>query len=146
MHPHEAFTIRAFIAPARRARWLGALASKKRRGAFLDRLNHCRDLDERFSTPLASNDDVVAALRSLGAPAICYVMSDLATIDGQEMPLDEAVTQSELGGWGTIISCIPGQLAYYSDEAASRRRRMLLKRFESRPRNTAGPNSRERLG
>jgi hypothetical protein len=133
MHPHEESTIRAFIVAASQARWLGALASRKRRRGFLDRLNHCRDLDERFATPVASDVDVIAALRTLGSPTICYVMSDFATIDGLEMSLDEAVNQAESGGWGTIISCIPGRLAYYSDEAGSRRR-MLLERFEAQPR------------
>ena len=30
------------------------------------------------------------------------------------------------GGWGTIVSCLPGRLAYYYDEEGARR--MLLER------------------
>ena len=37
------------------------------------------------------------------------------------MELSEAISQTELTGWGTIISCIPGQLAYYDDECGERR-------------------------
>jgi hypothetical protein len=129
MNAAEEAIIRAFIIPARRTRWLESLASAKRRPSMLDRLNHCRDLDERYSTLLPSNANVVALLRSRGAPAVCYVLSCTANIDGQTLPLDEAVAAAELGGWGTIVSCIPGHLAYYYDECGERR--MLLERAAS---------------
>ena len=118
--------IRAFVAPPRRARWLESLASPKRRQRFLDHLNHCRDIDERYATPLPSNADIVAILNANGAPTTCYLLSATETLDGRELPLAEAVAQAEFGGWGTLLSCIPGQLAYYYDECGQRR--MLLKR------------------
>jgi hypothetical protein len=37
------------------------------------------------------------------------------------MPLEEAVAAAEAGGWGTIVICIPRQLAYYFDECGERR-------------------------
>jgi hypothetical protein len=121
MHPHEEAVVRAFIDPPRRARWLDALASAKRRRPFLDRLNHCRDIDDRYAKPLPPGSDVVALLRSMGAPANCHVVSDIADIDGRWLPLVEAVDRAELGGFGTIVSCLPGCLAYYFDESGSRR-------------------------
>jgi hypothetical protein len=121
MHPHEQATIRAFIAPARRARWLELLASARRRRPFLGRLNHCPDIDERYATPLPSNANVPAVLRSRGAPERCYVLSDIPALDGQELPLGEAIERIESGMWGTLISCIPGRLAYYYDECGARR-------------------------
>ena len=126
MHTHEEATIRAFVVPPRRTRWLESLASAKRRGQFLDRLNHCRDIDERYATPLPSNADIVAVLRAQGAPGTCYVLSNTAALDGRELPLTEAVAEAESGGWGTLISCLPGRLAYYYDEGGERR--MLLER------------------
>jgi hypothetical protein len=126
MTEHEEAIVRAFIASARRSRWLESLASSKRRPRMVDRLNHCQDLDDRYTTMLPSNADVVGVLRSRGAPATCYVLSCTAEIDGQVMALDEAVSAAELAGWGTIISCIPGRLAYYYDECGARR--MLLER------------------
>jgi hypothetical protein len=93
---------------------------------MLDRLNHCQDLDVRFAVPLPSNADVVAMLRSRGAPATCYVLSATASIDGQVLPLAEAISAAEFGGWGTILTCLPGRLAYYYDECGARR--MLLER------------------
>jgi hypothetical protein len=121
MHPHEESLIRAFVAPSRRGRWLGLLASAKRRRSFLDRLNHCRDIDDRYATPLPSNANVVAVLRSHGAPESCYVVSDIPAIDGQELPLVDAIDQVESSMFGTLIGCIPGRLAYYYDECGARR-------------------------
>ena len=129
MHPHEEALVRAFILPPRRTRWLESLASAERRGKFLDRLNHCLDIDPRYATPLPSNADVVAELLSRGAPATCWVISDADTLDGREMPLAEAVGQAHLGGWGTLVGCLPGRLAYYCDEEGERR--MLLERGEA---------------
>src|SRR5262249_7376919 len=99
MNEHEETIVRAFIASARRARWLESLASSKRRPRMLDRLNHCRDLDERYTTMLPSNADVVPLLRLRGAPPTCYVLSCTNEIDGQVMKLEEAVSAAELGGW-----------------------------------------------
>ncbi len=129
MNPDEEAVVRAFVAPARRTRWLESLASAKRRRRFLDRLNHCRDIDERYSTLLPSNADVVAILKANGAPAKCYVISATETLDARELPLAEALNEAAYGGWGTLISCLPGRLAYYYDECGERR--MLLKREAS---------------
>jgi hypothetical protein len=73
---------------------------------------------------------VVSVLQSLGAGITCYVTSDLSHLDGREMHLAEAVDQAERGGFGTLITCIPGRLAYYHDEAGSRRR-LVLKRADA---------------
>jgi len=129
----EELIVRAFIAPHRRSRWLSCLSSAKRRRKFLDCLNHCADLDPRYARPVPSNVDVVALLRSHGAPAKCYVVSDIVSIDGREMSLDEAVAAAESGGWGTMIICVPGRLGCYIDEAGTKRR-LLLVRGEAEPR------------
>jgi hypothetical protein len=121
MHPHEEATVRAFISRPRRPRWLESLVSMDRRARFLDRLNHCQDFDERYVKSLPSNADVVAILKAGGAPASCYVVSATEALDGRELPLVQAVEEASQGGRGTIISCLPGQLAYYYDECGERR-------------------------
>lgn len=127
MHPHEEATIRAFICPAKRKRWLEQLGSeRRRRRKFLNRLNHCWDFDDRYAKLLPSNADVAAILKARGAPATCYVLSDTKYLDGREMPLEKAITDAELAGWGTIISCLPGSLAYYYGEIGECR--LLLER------------------
>jgi hypothetical protein len=130
MPPQEEATIRAFITPNRRPRWIQALNSPKRRRLFLDGLNHCPDLDPRFARLLPPNADVVRLLRDHGAPSICYLISDVAELDGRELPLVEAVQEVAAAGWGTIIGCVPGRLAYYRDEEGSRH--FLLVRAEGR--------------
>lgn len=117
---HEEAVVRAFIAPARRGRWLEAIADPGRRSTFLDRLNHCPDLDPRFVTPVPSAD-VADLLRSRGAPATCHILSAADELDGRELPLEQAVAEAEKAGWGTIVSCIPGKLAYFYDECGERR-------------------------
>jgi hypothetical protein len=122
MHPSEEATIRAFIQAPRRARWLELLASPRRREKFLDRLNHCQDFDERLASSVRSGAAALAALRERHAPQTCYVVSSgPANLDGREAPLSEAIEKAEAGGWGTLIICIPGHLAYYHDECGERR-------------------------
>jgi hypothetical protein len=127
MHEIEEAFVRAFIEPNRRERWLGKLASPTKRKSFLDRLNHCRDFDERYCRAIPSNVDVVALLRSHGSPATCHVISDLGEIDGSALSLEEAVRQAEIGGFGTVMSCLPGRLGYYIDEAGTERRLLLIR-------------------
>lgn len=125
MNTHEDAIIRSFIASPRRPRWLELLVSDKR-GRMVGKLNHCTALDERYTTALPKDTDVVALLRSKGAPQTCYVLSCDDAIDGQEMELTEAFAKTRDGGWGTIIGCIPGKLAFYYDELGDRR--ILLER------------------
>lgn len=73
------------------------------------------------SAELPSNTDVAGLLRSQGAPAVCYALSDTPNLDGREMSAAEAVSAAEMGGWGTLISCVPGRLAYFCDELGTRR-------------------------
>lgn len=126
LHPHEAAIIDSFILGERRERYRLKLASPRERSRFLDRLNHCRDIDARFATDLDGNADAVDELRRRGAPQTCYVLSSALTIDGQTLPLDEAVARAQHAGWGTILSCIAGRIAFFYDEEGQRR--MILHR------------------
>lgn len=55
-------------------------------------------------------------LRNNGAPMECYVISELEGIGGRFMPLTEALAAVVGMGMGSIVSCIPGQLAFYEGE------------------------------
>jgi hypothetical protein len=68
IHPDEEATIRAFIVPNKRDRYVSLLSSEKRRPKFLDCLNHCHDIDQRYATALPSSADVPSLLRNHGAP------------------------------------------------------------------------------
>jgi hypothetical protein len=112
MIEHEEQTIKAFMLKEKRDRYLSLLVNKKRRKEILDRLNHCKDFDERFIQWLPSNADIVNMLLQAGSPLEVYVISD-SKIDGKVMALADAIHETSINGWGTIVSCIPGKLAYY---------------------------------
>lgn len=126
LHPDEEATIRAFIVPHRRPRYLEQMADPERRRRFLNRLNHCRDLDPRFATP--ASDVSASDLAERGAPKRCRLISAAAELDGREMPLAEAIEEVQSHGWGTIICCLPGRLAWFRDESATPTREFLLTR------------------
>jgi hypothetical protein len=52
----------------------------------------------------------------MGAGSKCRVTSENLDLDGREMDLDAALKETIGYGMGTIISCIPGRLAYFEDE------------------------------
>lgn len=116
MHKHESAIVLSFIIPEKRDRYLTLLGKKTRRPDVLDSLNHFRDLDPRYCISLPSSADVVDALRARGAPEKCYLISAIPELDGREMSLSEAIEIIEIEGWGTLVGCIPGRLAYYSGE------------------------------
>jgi hypothetical protein len=120
MIDHEEQTIKAFILKERRERYLSFLGNNKRRKEVIDRLNHCKDFDERFMQWLPSNADIVNILLKAGSPSEVYVISD-SKIDGKIMLLSDAIHETSMTGSGTIVSCIPGKLAYYYDEVGERR-------------------------
>jgi hypothetical protein len=121
MLPHEEATIRAFVIAERQPRWLTMMANAKKRSQFLDRLNHCRDLDERFVVPVGSQQSAIVELQQRRAPDRCHLISDSKKLDQQEMKLTDALDAIEESGWGTLVCCIPGRLAYFYDEGGMRR-------------------------
>lgn len=130
MNEHEESFITAFISTEKQDRYRFLLGSDdpKRRIECLDRLNHCRDLNEKFATWLPRNPRsttrnaaIAAMLRERGSPDLVYVLACSCPADGQTIPLLEAMDQTTAAGWGTIISCVPGKLAYYFDEEGARR-------------------------
>jgi hypothetical protein len=124
--PIEEATVRAFIVPAKRERYATLLGNAKKRPSFLDGLNHCHDFDARYATILPSTADVPELLRSHGAAETCRVISDCREIDGQVMRIEDAVREAEASGMGTLLCCVPGQLAYYLGESGEQR--LLLRR------------------
>lgn len=130
MNEHESCFIAAFISKEKQQRYRFLLGSHdvKRRSECLDRLNHCRDFNEQFVTWLprdprstTRNAAIAAMLREKGSPDLVYVLACSCAVDGQTLPLLEAMDQTTAAGWGTIISCVAGKLAYYYDEHGERR-------------------------
>ncbi len=121
MDPEKSF-FEAFASAAKRQRYADLLGSKRGRKKVLDSLDHFHfnNLDPRFCRKLAPREGHTVAieqmLKRLGAPAVCYVMSSWREIDGREMDLLGALQATVGRGIGTIISCLPGALAYFESE------------------------------
>jgi hypothetical protein len=67
-------------------------------------------------------DKIEALLKEKGAPDTCYVISTNPQIDQKQLPLAE-VLQGIVGNAdeGSVLSCIPGKLAFYEGEDAGAR-------------------------
>ena len=116
----EAAFVAAFIERSRQERVLLQLRGK-RRGRFCQgELPHFAEFDRRFCkrvpTREQNREGILALLRGRGAPERCHVISADGHLDGQTMPLEDALEQTVGESRGTIIICNPGALAYFEGE------------------------------
>lgn len=103
---------------------LGLLASSKNRHKFTSEFNHharnyfvpkyVRPIQPRYHHP----PDVAHMLQGMGAPESCYFIG--GEHDGQDVPLLAALEEVVGYGTGTVLSCIPGKLAYFEGEVRER--------------------------
>jgi len=130
---HEAAVIRAFVQRDKQERFLGFLANPKNRRKFTESLPHFRWFDQRFAASLqwkvdqdpklthwekhvSGIENIVRSLKSKGAGLTCWAMSEDSEIDGRELDLREALEHVSGRQIGTILSCVPGKLAYFEGE------------------------------
>jgi hypothetical protein len=118
---HEQEVVRTFILKNRRERCAFLLADPVGRQKLRDALAHFKWLDERFAHPIPprtahSAVELVALLRQKGAGRTVWVISEYKAIDGREMNLEAAIEEVWGRQCGTILSCIPGKLAFFKDE------------------------------
>jgi hypothetical protein len=122
---HEAATIRAFVRWDRRDRLLALLAKPKRRIDVVRALAHFNAFDvSKISTiPPAQQtpEDIVALLRRRGAGEWCYAISESREFDAKRFVLSEVLGALVGRGIGTVLSCVPGQLAYFEGEGRNSR-------------------------
>lgn len=127
---HEAAFVKAFLKRAAWARYLQLLANRRRRAEILARLDQKLDFLPELAVEVPADQDhpeaLARLLRARGAPDTCHVLSNGLRLDGCEAPLGEALKAVCLHGSGSILSCIPGRLAYYRP-AAPGRGRLLVK-------------------
>jgi hypothetical protein len=121
MNIHEEKTVSVFIAEEKRHRFHYFMDNPKVRTRELGCLNHIAPLEYGRITWLSRKEDVYDLLRREGSPDNVYIISCDSDIDGKTLPLTEALELVARSGWGTIISCIPGKLAYYYDESGERK-------------------------
>jgi hypothetical protein len=115
----------AFVVPTKRERYVELLGTKRGREKVRSALDHFHDLDPRFCKKLHGGDAkaaaVLHALRKLGAPPQCHVISVSPDLDGRDMPLSDALAITIGCGCGTFISCIGGALGYFEGEGPNER-------------------------
>ncbi len=118
----EEILIKSFITKRIQDRVLFELFSKKKRLDALQRLNHnyLETLRNEFlidiPKPNSNPDEIARILKKHGAGEFCYSISWSETIDGKELPLVTALEKAVGLGMPSIISCIPGKLAYFEAE------------------------------
>jgi hypothetical protein len=124
MTPEEQF-VRAFVLPGRQRRLLALLASPKKRRKLTDILAHFADLDPRFAIHIPPAQQKASTiekmLRERGAPDMCFAFSENKELDGRVMPLGDAIEAVVGYGFGTFLSCVPGQLGYFESEEINER-------------------------
>lgn len=116
MNEHEEKTVSVFIVKEKRQRFRYLMDNAKIRTSELGRLIHARALDPRYTTWLSRKEDIVKVLRQEGCPENVYIISMDKQIDQKTLSLTEAIKQVFDSNWGTIVSCIPGKLAYFHEE------------------------------
>jgi hypothetical protein len=124
MNSHESAFVESFIVKPRRERVLESLASPKNRHKFTSMFDHhgrnyivpgcIRQVEPRYQHA----SDLEQILRSMGAPATCHFIG--GKHDGEDLQLLAALREVVGYGIGTVLSCIPGKLAYFEAELRDR--------------------------
>jgi hypothetical protein len=135
MH-HEQALIAAFVKRSKRDRYREFLAEPRLRHKFTGQLAHFKDFDPKYRLPFPSNklsaDNIAIELKKRHAPEIAHAISEDRALDQKEVPLVETLNDIVGNGMGTILSCLPGSLAFVEteDERFILERRDLLKKSE----------------
>lgn len=110
----------SFFSPHHTRRVLSLLDKKRGRQKFINLLPHSLVLDPQNSRPISKDEQdstkILELLKKLGAPPICYVISEDPNIDSSQSPLNHTVDQVLYNGFASIVSCIPGKLGLYVNE------------------------------
>jgi len=117
---HESSLIAAFIKRGKRERYREIVANSRLRHKFTSLLPHFKDFDPQYRLPIPSNklfvDNIARELDKRHSPKIVFAISEDPALDQREIPLVHALPQIVGRGMGTILSCIPGRLAFVETE------------------------------
>jgi hypothetical protein len=119
----EEIIVKSFFTKRLQDRVLFELFSKKdKRQDALDRLCHNyrttlrKEYMIEIPKPNSDYEEIAELLKRYGAGDTCYSISWSETIDGKELPLLAALEKAVGYGMPSIISCIPGKLAFFEAE------------------------------
>lgn len=117
---NEQALIAAFVKRSKRDRYREILSNPRLRHKFTSQLAHFADFDPRYRLPIPSNklfvDNIAIELRRRHCPNTVFAVSEDPRLDQKELPLVEALTEVVGRGIGTVLSCIPGRLAFVETE------------------------------
>ena len=126
---HEAGLVE-FVVPAKRGRLLGFISNPRTRHKFVDDLWHFRDWDSESVVQLPSSrhkaEDVLVELTRRGARGDVHLGT--RNLDGRSLALVDAIRAVVGSSSGTVVSCIPGRLAYFEGESPGDRCILQLRR------------------
>jgi hypothetical protein len=120
LNEHERLLIENFVAKDKqeRLRFLMSEPSRRKRlrakfsSTFVLLKEKCRTIPGSDQTPAG----IYQLLRNSGALEHCYTISEDAEIDGKDADLREMLDRLVGAGFETIVSCVPGKLAYFEGE------------------------------
>lgn len=119
MHNEHAL-IAAFVTRNKRDRYREFLSNPRLRHKFTNQLAHFTDFDPKYRLPIPSNklfvDNIALELQRRHSPKIVFAISEDPALDRKELALLEVLPQIVGRGMGTVLSCIPGRLAFVETE------------------------------
>jgi hypothetical protein len=117
---NELSLIAAFVNRNRRDRYREFVSNPRLRHKFTNQLAHFSDFDPKYRLSIPSNslfaDNIACELQKRHSPDIVFAISENPALDQKELPLVEALQQTVGRGMGTVLSCIPGRLAFVETE------------------------------
>lgn len=112
--------IAAFVKRSKRDRYREILSNPRLRHKFTNQLAHFADFDPKYRLPIPSNklfvDNIALELQKRHSPNVVFAISEDPALDQKELPLVEALKEIVGRGMGTVLSCIPGRLAFVETE------------------------------
>lgn len=120
MNYNEHSLIAAFVKRSKRDRYREILSNPRLRHKFTNQLAHFADFDPKYRVPTPSGklfvDNIATELQKRHSPGIVFAISEDPALDQKELRLVDALSQIVGRGMGTVLSCIPGRLAFVETE------------------------------
>lgn len=117
---HEIEFVKNFIVKEKQDRFLTLINNKKKRNKLRLLIAHRMDFIKTNIYLIDKNNicknDIYLILKKYGAPENCYIICESSIHDRKEMKIKEALDILFNSGLGFILSCIPGEVAYYQGE------------------------------
>jgi hypothetical protein len=117
---NEHALIEAFVKRSKRDRYREFLSNSHLRHKFTRQLAHFADFDPKYRLPFSSNKltvkNIALELKKRHSPSVVFAISEDPALDQKEVPLIEGLEQIVGRGMGSVLSCLPGRLAFVETE------------------------------